>query len=313
MPLRPFIIDCDTGRDDAITLWLAALAELPLVGVVASYGNTSLEGVADNTARVLSLVGRDDIPLLVGLEKPQRDHKLYHSVVVPRQESSGNGLCNLEFPPSTRAAVPPSSPQDMALALQKLAHIHGALDYFIIGPASNFAATALALGEALKDTIARVTMLGGKLDSLWTEMPGADFNIASDPFAGDTVMRLGLPMRFVPLNATWPINMALPAIEALSPTTSLAKWAQDLMIAHCRHFAPEPIFRFHDPSVMLAAKMPEHFVERRLALVRDEASAEFGRLIERPEGVVCQVYRTDKATQDIIQQSILRWLGFVNI
>jgi len=191
-----------------------------------------------------------------------------------------------------------------------LASQYGALDYFIIGPASNFAAMATVLGADLKTTVARVTMMGGKLDPLWEQMPGADFNIASDPYAVDEIMHLGLPMRFVPMNATWPICMTQQEVEGLLPTTKLAKWAQDLMIAHCRDFAPEPVFRFHDPSVIVAAQMPEYYADKKLKLVCDETSADFGRLIESPDGVVCQVYQTDAMTQDFIKQSILHGLGF---
>ena len=309
-PFHPLIIDCDTGRDDALTLWLAVKSNLPLAAIVASYGNTVVDNVADNTARVLSLVNGDIIPLIVGLARPQRDHKLFEPVVEGRQQVVGNGLCNLEFPKSPRSIPSSSTPEEMAYVLKDLAREHGALDYFVIGPASNLAATAKILDTSLKDTVARVTMMGGKLDPLWTQMPGADFNIASDPYAVDDVMRLGLPMRFVPMNATWPIVMTQQEVEVLRPITELAQWAQDLMLAHCRHYAPDATFRFHDPSVIVAAQLPEYYVEKRLALICDEESKDFGRLIETPEGIPCQVYQTNKLTQEFIKQSILYTVGF---
>jgi inosine-uridine nucleoside N-ribohydrolase len=308
--MRPFIIDCDTGRDDALTLWLAVNAGLPLAAVIASYGNTSLARVADNTAKVLSLAGRDDVPFLAGLEKPQRDHRLFEPVVVKRQKDSGNGLCNLEFPPSARGVVSPSMPGEMAEFLRKLAKEYGVLDYFIIGPASNFAAIAKALGGDLNNVVACITMMGGKFDPLWTEMSCPDFNMASDPYAVGEIMGLGMCMRFLPLNATWPICMTLAEIEELFPTTPLAKWAQALMIAHCLHFDRKHVFRFHDPSILLAAQMPERFSDKRLRLVLDENAEDFGRLIEDPAGFDCQVYQTDKATQDLFKKAISSWLAF---
>jgi purine nucleosidase len=310
MPVRPFIIDCDTGRDDALTVWVAAKASLPLAAVVASYGNVALAHVADNTARVLSLAGLDSTPLLAGLERPRRSHKLFAPVVEARQRTSGNGLCNLDLPRSARAMPAPLTPEQMARALRDLARQHGALDYFITGPASTFAAAAAALGADLKQTIARVTMLGGKFNPLWTEVPGADFNIASDPYAVDEIMHLGLPLRFVPLNSTWPIYMDVPELEALRPMTPIAEWAQKLMIAHARYFASEPVFRFHDPSVMMAAQMPQHFIDKKLALIGDESATDFGRLVEKADGVTCQIYQTDAATQASFKKSILHWLGF---
>ena len=310
-PFHPLIIDCDTGRDDALTLWLAVKSNLPLAAVVASYGNTEVDNVADNTARVLSLVGGDSIPLLVGLAGPQFDHKLFAPVVEARWLTVGNGLCNLEFPKSLRSIPSSSTPREMACVLKDLARERGVLDYFIIGPASNFAATAKIIGSDLKNTVARVTMMGGKFDPLWTQMSsGPDFNIASDPYAVDDVMHLGLPMRFVPMNATWPIVMTQQEVGELHPTTELAQWAQDLMLAHCRHYAPDATFRFHDPSVIVAAQMPEYYVEKKLALVCDEKADDFGRLIETPEGIPCQVYQTNERTQEFIKQSILYTVGF---
>ena len=152
-------------------------------------------------------------------------------------------------------------------------------------------------------------MLGGKLDALWDEMPGADFNIACDPYAVDAVMRTGLPLRFVPLNATWPIALTLEEVEALEPQTPLARQARELMIAHCRHFAPEPMFRFHDPSVLLAARAPDAYAPRRLAVNLDEESPDFGRLIDSPHGTLCDVYPENPETTAAFKTALLATLG----
>ncbi|MDD3371527.1 MAG: nucleoside hydrolase, partial [Alphaproteobacteria bacterium] len=283
---------------------------LPLAGVVVSYGNTSLSNATDNTARILSFAGNESVPVLAGLSAPCRKHKFCESVIQKRQETSGNGLCNLTFPPSGRAKIEPTAPAIIAQKLKELAQTHGPLDYFIIGPSSNFAAIAEALGSELKTVIARITMLGGKFDPLWAEMPSADFNIACDPYALKSILGLGLPMRFVPLNATWPIAMPLPEIEKLVPGTTLAQKAQDLMIAHCRNFASEPIFRFHDPSILMAAQSPEGFEPRTLDVVCDESSDDFGRLVETENGIPCEIYQTDEGSQSRFKKGILSALGF---
>lgn len=307
--MQPFIIDCDTGRDDALTLWLAITARLPLAGVVASYGNVALSQVVDNCKRVLSLAGNAETPLMIGADKPGRPHKFVESVVLARPKASGNGLCNLELPDQPRPLAAQGI-QTTAECLKEIAAKNGPLDYFIIGPATNFAALIDLFGKDLPRVVASVTMLGGKLSPLWTEVPGADFNVACDPFAVDAVLKCGLPTNIVPLNATWPIFMSLAELEALSPTTALAQWAKDLMIAHTRHFAPDPVFRFHDPSVLIAAQSSRLFRQTRLSVICDEASPDFGRMIEDEAGTPCGLCVTGAQECAQFKADILRPLGF---
>ncbi len=309
MPFGAFIIDCDTGRDDALALWLAIKAGWPLTGVIASYGNGTVSQTVDNTARVLSLAGRDDMPLIAGLSGPAKKHRLFDSAVLERQKTSGNGLCNVDLPLASRPAVPPSSPEDMARFIERLAEQKGPLDYFIIGPASNFSCLADLLKEKIRQCVARVTMMGGKFGALWDRLPCPDFNLAADPYAVSKLMRLGLPLRFVPLNATWPICMALQDIEKLRPQTPVAEAAQEVMIAYTRYFSPDQNFRFHDPAVLMAAANPDFFVHKNLTIVCDEADENFGRLIEMPEGADCQIYEPSEEMQEMFKWSILKFVG----
>ena len=77
------VIDCDTGRDDALAIWLSILRGQPLVGVVCSYGNTSLENAAKNSENVLSLADRNDIPVYVCARAPLKNHVGFKTVVIP--------------------------------------------------------------------------------------------------------------------------------------------------------------------------------------------------------------------------------------
>ena len=67
----PVILDCDPGHDDAIALLLAlASPELELVGVTTTHGNQTLDKTTDNALRVLALLGRTDVPVAVGADRP---------------------------------------------------------------------------------------------------------------------------------------------------------------------------------------------------------------------------------------------------
>ena len=70
MKKRPFILDCDTGTDDAIAI-VAALGceEMELVGITCVNGNVPEEDVARNNRNLLAYLGRN-IPVCRGAWLP---------------------------------------------------------------------------------------------------------------------------------------------------------------------------------------------------------------------------------------------------
>ncbi len=290
---RPMIIDCDTGRDDALTLAVAVRqTAVQLVGVVTSYGNVPLKQVTENTARVMALLGKEEIPIFPGAAQSSQP-ELAAELLAKRHAGMGNGLCNLELPPTDRTLRPPMTPEILAGNLQKLAKQHGALDYVIIGPATNFAAVADVLGAKLPQVVNSVTMMGGKLGKLWDEVPGgADFNIACDPKAAQRALNAGVPARIVPMNVTWPIALGVSELEALQPVNKAGTFAKELMLAQARHFAPDQMFRFHDPSVLIAMSQPQGFKPETVS-IGQVPGADFGRVRSQETGVPVQVYQSE--------------------
>jgi hypothetical protein len=101
----------------------------------------------------------------------------------------------------------------------------------------------------------------------------------------------------------------LPNVQALAPSSEVAKWAQEIMVAHCRYFAPEPVFRFHDPAVLMAMLAAEGFADEKLDISLDEKSADFGRLVLSSDGYPVQIYRSDDAAHAKFLNGILSALG----
>src|ERR671924_2271457 len=67
----PILLDCDPGHDDAIALLLAlASPEVELLGVTTVAGNETIEKTTRNALKVLEFVGRTDVPVHVGCERP---------------------------------------------------------------------------------------------------------------------------------------------------------------------------------------------------------------------------------------------------
>ncbi len=302
--MRPFFIDCDTGRDDALALWLCAAWKLPLCGVVATFGNVSFDHVYENCRRVLALAGLNDVPVWQGARLPSRPHAAYEGNVLPRHLISGNGLCDLELPEAP--PMPDLSLDDLAKAIIDKALGEGPVDYFITGPASSFAALCDIWGmENTPRYINRVIMMGGKFSPLWDEMPVADFNMIADPFAVDALLASGVDVTFVPMNTSWPVFATLEELEAMKVQNTLGQWTLDLMIAHLRHFAPEPLFRFHDPCVIMAASQAGEgdFKTVELAMTTAEGP-DFARLAVVPQGAKAKLYAPSEQPE-VLKQIML--------
>lgn len=311
MTLRPFIIDCDTGRDDALAIWTALSMEAPLKAVVTSYGNTTLENVTENTARVLGMFNGDRIPLWACSSIPSKEHKGYHSVVLPRQDVSGNGICNIELPAAERQTPHAMTCNSLADHIKALADEYGPLDYIILGPATNLAAAIQSMGDDVLKYISRITMMGGTLDHMWDELKQPDFNIICDPFAIQTLFDSCIEMRFVSLSTTWPIELSLDQLEALSEhgDHELSEISKEIMVTHTREFAPEPIFRFHDPAVIVAAQQDEEFEDVKLSIITDEDHKDFGRLVYDDKGHKVGLHKANSSIRERILTTILDGLG----
>ncbi len=69
------LLDCDPGHDDAMAILLAlASPELELLGVTTVAGNQTLAKTTANALRVLDFVGREDVPVAAGADRPlERD------------------------------------------------------------------------------------------------------------------------------------------------------------------------------------------------------------------------------------------------
>ena len=69
--MTPFLIDVDTGIDDAFGLLFAlGRPDIKLTGVSTVAGNVGLERATRNTRAVLALAGRSDIPVFPGCAAP---------------------------------------------------------------------------------------------------------------------------------------------------------------------------------------------------------------------------------------------------
>ena len=186
MPER-ILIDCDPGHDDAIALLLTlASPELELLGVTTVAGNQTLEKTTANAIRVLDFVGRDDVQVAAGADRP-----LVRDPFVAAYVHGETGLDGPDLPP----------PQREPLALQAvdfLAEQVSGATLVAVGPLTNVALLLARYPEARPE---RIVLMGGSI-GLGNVTPAAEFNIWADPEAAARVFESGLELTMVGLDVT---------------------------------------------------------------------------------------------------------------
>jgi inosine-uridine nucleoside N-ribohydrolase len=183
----PILLDCDPGHDDAIALLLAlASPEVELLGVTTVAGNQTLAKTTANAIRVLELVGRNDVPVAAGADRP-----LVREPFVAAYVHGDTGLDGPDLPP------PRAHPVDEH-AVDFLAERLGpGVVLVATGPLTNVA-LLLDRTDARPD---RIVLMGGSI-CLGNVTPAAEFNVWADPEAADRVFRSGLDVTMVGLDVT---------------------------------------------------------------------------------------------------------------
>src|ERR1700760_2492837 len=125
-------LDCDTGIDDALAIGLLlAHDDVTVLGIGTVNGNTSAAQAAANTAGLLALAGRPDIPVAVGVGEHDGGAAHVHG---------DNGIGGVGLPEGA-----PHDPRTAAGMLIDLAREHaGALHVLATGPCTNLAAALRA-------------------------------------------------------------------------------------------------------------------------------------------------------------------------
>jgi purine nucleosidase len=192
----PVLVDCDTGVDDAMALlYLLARDDIDVVGVTTVFGNNTAERCAHNTLRVLELVGREDIPVAIGAEKPLVGEVTYLATHV----HGSDGLGDSGLPMDVSTAVSPLSAVELIDKLS--AEYAGSLRILAVAPLTNIAHALDAIPD-LTDRVTDIVIMGGAADVAGNQSPAAEANIIHDPEAAQQVISAAWPTILVPLDVT---------------------------------------------------------------------------------------------------------------
>ncbi|WP_421197340.1 pyrimidine-specific ribonucleoside hydrolase RihA [Aeromonas enteropelogenes] len=251
----PVILDCDPGHDDAIALILAlASTELKVLAVTTSAGNQTPDKTLNNALRILTLLGRHDIPVAAGAPKP-----LARELIIADNVHGESGLDGPKLPDP---AFAPQAMTALELMARCLRESPEPVTLVPTGPLTNIA-LLLAAHPELKPKIARIVLMGGAAGpGNWT--PAAEFNIYVDPEAADMVFNSGIPITMCGLDVTHEAQVMDEDIERVraiaNPVAQCVAGLLDFFMIYHRDpkwgFAGAPL---HDPCTIAWLLAPELF------------------------------------------------------
>ena len=191
--MKPVILDVDPGHDDAVALMMACGApDLDILAVTTVAGNVPLEKTTRNALRILSLIGRTDVPVAAGAASPL-ERPLYTAESIHGESGlDGPEIPDPIFEPDERGAV------DLIAGI--LRESSEPVTLIPVGPLTNIA-MLLREHPELKNRIARISLMGGSV-GLGNTTPAAEFNVYVDPEAAREVFDSGLPITMCGLNVT---------------------------------------------------------------------------------------------------------------
>ncbi|MDQ3303844.1 MAG: nucleoside hydrolase [Actinomycetota bacterium] len=270
MTVTPVILDVDPGHDDAVALMLACGApELEVRAVTTVAGNVSLDKTTRNALRVLSLIGREDVPVGAGAEAPLA--RPLHTAEDIQGESGLDGadLAEPTFGVDRRGAV-----ELVADVLEASAE---PVTLIPLGPLTNIA-MFLTEYPRLEEKIDRIVLMGGSIGPGNTT-PAAEFNIYVDPEAARMVFESGLRITMVGLDVTRQAIAGPKEVERLRTLGRVGEVAADLVT-----FSPDNYRRvfgsdappIHD-AVAVAAVVEPAILEARPMRVEIECESELNR------------------------------------
>ncbi len=235
MAIKKLILDLDMGVDDAMALAYAiASPEVELVGITTCFGNVRVDQSAHNCLAVLDLLGRPEVPVYLGADRPLQATEPYTPPASTALIHGKNGIGGASVPASPYEPVGATSADGNAAVdyLIDAARTYGPdLVYVATGPLSNLA-LALERDAAAVMSIGRVVVMGGALTVPGNVSAGAEANMASDPEAADAVLRSGRKLTMVGLDVTHRVVLTRRDIAGWTGSGTMAGCAFASMVEH---------------------------------------------------------------------------------
>ncbi len=287
------ILDLDTGIDDSLALFLAAVDEdVDLLGVVSTYGNVSAFRSAENSLRVLSLAGRSDVPVFIGRRAPLSSSSVFEPDEVSRRIHGENGTGNVVLPESGRK---PEERDGIAWLGEMFERYGESLVYVTTGPVTNLASLLLSKPE-LKTSKCRVVSMGGALTVRGNVSHFAEANIHKDPEAAGLSYESGMDITMVGLDVTMRSRLTKADADSWRNTgTEEGRILSAMLLYYIENTTGSDDTYIHDPSALCCALHPGWFTLLPFPLTVETEGCDRGRTVVESERILEKNPRTKAA------------------
>jgi purine nucleosidase len=185
----------DPGIDDFFAIMYALLnPKINLVGIVSGYGNTPKEVSIKNTAYLLTLGGREDIPIIAGTAGPLSGEPIQYYPEIHGKD----GLGPIK-PPDTLKNV---QVFDFNKILEIVEQYKGNLVIVSVGRLTELALMFILYGNNALNSVNAFYIMGGAFLVPGNISAEAEANFFVDPLAANSVMKKGHNIYLFPLNIT---------------------------------------------------------------------------------------------------------------
>lgn len=267
---RKIIIDTDPGQDDAVAILLALASpeDFDVLGIVAVAGNVTLAQNSRNALKVVELSGRTDVPVYAGCERP-----IKRRLVTAEHVHGDTGMNGPDLPAPSLKLEDKHGVDFIVETL--LAHDAGTVTLCCLGPLTNIA-MALIKTPAIGPRIKEIVMMGGGYFEGGNITPVAEFNIYVDPEAADIIMRSGIPIVMLPLDASHMVLSTPERLERIRANGNRCSQAVYEMLTFSERFDLDKYASkgapLHDPCVLAYIIKPELFEGRYINVTIETGS-----------------------------------------
>ena len=253
---RPIIIDTDPGQDDAVAILVALAApDLDVVGITTVAGNVPQPLVTTNALKLCELVGRIDVPVFAGADRPL-ERELYTAEYV----HGPTGIDGVDLPAPVTTAAGKDAVEFIIESC--LAAGDEGITLCPVGPLTNIA-SAIAHEPTIIPRIREIALMGGGFFEGGNTTPVAEFNIYVDPDAAAIVFRSGVPITMFPLDVT---HKALILSEDLDRIRGIGTPVSDAVAGMLDFYERHDVEKYgipggplHDPCVVAYLIEPSLF------------------------------------------------------
>lgn len=178
MNAKKVILDCDPGIDDSLAIMLALFCnEIDVIGITIVCGNVPVDKGVKNASKVLNWMGRTDIPIYIGEERP-----LVRQYVDAMDTHGKDGFGESSFNTPSNCDIR----NDAVSYLESVFSTHKDVSIIALGPLTNLA-KLLQRNPVAFANIHELVSMGGSYKSHGNCSPVAEYNYWCDPDSASKV------------------------------------------------------------------------------------------------------------------------------